>query len=53
MRKKGAIEIEQIIKWIIAIAVFVFVVLGWYGIADGKASGAIEAIKNSLRFGNG
>ena len=48
--KKGAIEMEVLAWWIIAIAVLVLVVIG-YLILSGKGTGIIEHIKNLFRFG--
>ena len=47
--KKG-IELDLLGWWLIAIAVLVIMFLG-YMIFSGKATGAIEFIKNLLRFG--
>jgi hypothetical protein len=50
MNKKG-VELEYLFWWIVAIAVLVIVVLGYF-IASQKGLGAIDYIKNLFRFGN-
>lgn len=49
-KKKGAIETEMLGWWILGIAVLVILVIGLF-ILKGKGTGAIEYIKNLLRFG--
>ena len=48
--KKKAMEIELIGWWVIALAVLVIMLLG-YMILKGKGVGAIEFLKNMIRFG--
>lgn len=47
--KKG-IESEIIVWWVIGIAVFLFMVIGYF-VLKGKGLGAIDYIENLFRFG--
>lgn len=50
MNKEGDIEIETLIWWIVALVVLVVVILGFF-VLQGKGTGALEYLKNLLRFG--
>ena len=50
MKKKGAIELESLAWWIIAIVVLVVILIAYF-ILSGKGTGVIEHIKNLFRFG--
>lgn len=52
MKKKGAIELETIAYWIIALLVLTVLIVA-YIVLKGKGVGAIEFIKNLFRFGGG
>jgi len=47
--KKGAIELDMLAWWIIAVVVLVIIIAGIF-ILKGKGSGLIEHIKNLFRF---
>jgi len=48
--KKGDIDLDVLGKWIIAIAILVIVV-GGYFLINGKIDSALSFIKNFFRFG--
>lgn len=48
--KKGDIEIDTLIPWIIGIAVLA-VLLVLYGVLNDKGGGAISFLKNLIKFG--
>ena len=50
LKNRKAMEIEMAGWWILAIAVLV-IMFGAYLILSGKLSGALEYVKNLLRFG--
>jgi hypothetical protein len=50
MGKKGDMEIDTIIYWIIGLAILVVAVIGFM-ILKNKNIGAVEFIKNIFRFG--
>ncbi len=47
--KRGDIELEQLAWWIIAIAVLILILIGYF-ILSGKAEGILGHIKNLFRF---
>ena len=49
--KKGAMEIEELVKLLIAITIFLLLVAGVIFLLSGKGSETIESIKNAIRFG--
>jgi hypothetical protein len=49
--KKGALEIETLIKWGIVLIILVVLVVAATTILKGKGGRLIDTIKDSLRFG--
>ena len=49
-KRRGAMEMDQIGWWILAIVVLVVVVLGLF-VLKGKGIGAMQYLKNLFRFG--
>ena len=47
--KKGDIELDQLGWWILAFAVLVLMILGYF-ILSGKGTGILEYLKNLFRF---
>ncbi|MEI6731170.1 MAG: hypothetical protein WCK90_00665 [archaeon] len=50
MNKKGDIELETLVWWIIAVVVLAVVVIGFI-VLKGNGDGAIQFLKNFVRFG--
>ncbi len=48
--KKGAIEIDQLIGWLIVLGVLIIAVIA-YVIISGKGSSIVNWIENLFRFG--
>jgi len=48
--KKGAIEFEVLVWWIIGIIILILIIIGYF-ILSGKGNYLIEHIKNIFRFG--
>lgn len=49
--KKGALEIETLIKWAIILAILVVLVIATTVLLKGKGGTLLESLKESLRFG--
>jgi len=47
--KSGAIELEMLAWWIIALIILVLIIIAYF-ILSGKGAGIIEHIKNLFRF---
>jgi len=48
--KRGAIELDELVYWILGILVFILVI-GIFILLRGKGVGAIEYLRDLLRFG--
>jgi hypothetical protein len=50
--RKGAIELEVLAWWIIAVVILVLILIAYF-VLSGKGIGVIEHIKNLFRFRGG
>ena len=48
--KKGDVEIDTLIYWIVGVAAFVLVLVGLYFLFKGSGLGAVRYIKNLFKF---
>lgn len=55
MNRKGEVstsmDTDMIVYWILGLIVFALVVVGVYLVLSGKATSALESIKNIFKFG--